>query len=180
MKKMKKMNNQGFSLVELIIVIAIMAILVVVLVPSFISFINQARISNDISNADKINEAVTAMITEDSTNRDTNYAAAPYNNNGFEVSKQGQPWIIDDTQNGTEEHILKVIGGQPILPNIGKDTNNFYVYADEEGRVTVLVSNETPKVIVNQQTGEVTFEDGTVLSPYDSDAVDGTDWDKDN
>ncbi len=174
----RKMNNKGFSLVELVIVITIMAILVVVLVPAFIRFINLTRISNDISNADMINDAVTAMITEDATDLTTNYGADPYNNNGHEVSNQGQPWVIDDAPNATEPHILAVLGGQPILPSVDRQNNNFYVYADEDGHVTVLVSNQTPVASVNQQTGEVTFTKGTILSPFDEANVANTDWDK--
>ncbi len=180
MKNNKKMNNKGFSLVELIIVIAIMAILAVVLVPAFMRFVAQSRISNDISNADIINDAVTAMITEDAADQTTNFAAAPYANNKLQVSNaQGNPWVIDDPTNNQNANadIITAIGGEPILPSVDSQNNRFYVYADENGDVTVLASDVAPTATVNN--GVVTFAGGTILSPYDAANIPaGSDWEK--
>ncbi len=60
----KKMNNGGFSLVELIIVIAIMAVLVGVLAPQFLKYVERARNSTDITNAQEITNAVIAYATD--------------------------------------------------------------------------------------------------------------------
>lgn len=49
-RKMKKMDNKGFSLVELIIVIAIMAILIAVLAPQYIKYVEKSRNSADLDN----------------------------------------------------------------------------------------------------------------------------------
>ncbi len=56
MKRMKKMNNKGFSLVELIVVIAIMAILAVTLAPRLSQYVEKSRRTAD-------NEVVNAIYT---------------------------------------------------------------------------------------------------------------------
>ena len=61
---MKKTNNKGFSLVELIVVIAIMAVLIGVLAPTFTKYVEQARRSTDIQNAEEIKQAILADIAD--------------------------------------------------------------------------------------------------------------------
>lgn len=61
---MKKTNNKGFSLVELIVVIAIMAVLVGVAAPTFTKYVEQARRSTDVQNAEAIKTAVLADIAD--------------------------------------------------------------------------------------------------------------------
>lgn len=60
----KEMNNKGFSLVELIIVIAIMAVLVGVLAPQYLKYVNNSKVSTDITNAGNINTAISAGIAD--------------------------------------------------------------------------------------------------------------------
>ena len=60
----KEMNNKGFSLVELIIVIAIMAVLVGVLAPQYLKYVNNSKVSTDITNAGNINTAFSAGIAD--------------------------------------------------------------------------------------------------------------------
>ncbi|MCM1185507.1 MAG: prepilin-type N-terminal cleavage/methylation domain-containing protein [Lachnoclostridium sp.] len=62
----KEMNNKGFSLVELIIVIAIMAVLVGVLAPQYLKYVNNSKVSTDITNAGTINTAFSAAIADGS------------------------------------------------------------------------------------------------------------------
>ncbi len=57
-------NDKGFSLVELIIVIAIIAILAAVLAPQFIRFLEDGRISNDISLAANIETILNAEVAD--------------------------------------------------------------------------------------------------------------------
>lgn len=59
---MKKGNNQGFSLIELIIVIAIMAVLVAIIAPNLSSNIHKSKKNTDISNADTMEDVISAAL----------------------------------------------------------------------------------------------------------------------
>lgn len=63
----KEMNNKGFSLVELIIVIAIMAVLIGVLAPQYLKYVNNSKVSTDITNAESIATAVNVAVADNDT-----------------------------------------------------------------------------------------------------------------
>lgn len=67
----KLLNKKGFTLIELIVVIAIIAILAAILIPALLSYIEQANIAREQSNA---RSEFTRMALEVATE---NAAASP-------------------------------------------------------------------------------------------------------
>ncbi len=65
MKRMKaKKANKGFTMVELIIVIAIIAVLAAVLAPQYLRFVEESRVSTDMSTGTSIETAVNVLIAD--------------------------------------------------------------------------------------------------------------------
>lgn len=76
MKKFAKKNNKGFSLVELIVVVLIMAIIAVALAPQVMKWVNNARISADVTSYDSMISTVQLAYTNEtvySTCKDETY-----------------------------------------------------------------------------------------------------------
>ena len=70
----RKKDNKGFTLVELIIVIAILAILVGLLAPQYMKYVEKSRKSTDVSNLERLVEAVKVA----SADTDYNIPAGTY------------------------------------------------------------------------------------------------------
>ncbi len=71
----KEMNNKGFSLVELIIVIAIMAVLVGLLAPQYLKYVNNSKVSADVTNAQALATAFNIAIADGNNVQSTSGAA---------------------------------------------------------------------------------------------------------
>lgn len=67
MKKLRKKNNKGFTLVELIVVVLIMAILAVALAPQVMKWVNNSRISADVSTYDSMVSSIQLALTDEDT-----------------------------------------------------------------------------------------------------------------
>lgn len=60
----KSVDNKGFSLPELIIVVAIMAVLTGILLPQYLKYVNNAKVSTDVKNAEELASDFKAEIAE--------------------------------------------------------------------------------------------------------------------
>lgn len=98
----KEMNNKGFSLVELIIVIAIMAVLIGVLAPQYLKYVNNSKVSTDITNAESIATAVNVAVADNDTTNLRITSATAFS---------GGDTVYSDTQRVITAPDCKVSGG---------------------------------------------------------------------
>lgn len=134
-KKQKSLTNKGFSLVELIIVIAIMAVLVGVLAPQYLKYVNNSRISTDVTNAQEVATAANVAVADGTSCFGTGYTfasvctAAGVDN---PTSKLGGTWgITGDDTNGVTQ-ITLTVGG-----------TTYECYPNPESTATVKGINNT-------------------------------------
>ncbi len=119
---MKKMNNKGFSLVELIIVIAIMAVLIGVLAPQYLKYVNNSKVSTDVTNAQALATAFNVAIA------DGNALSGTYSGTGgssMSISgvsatnwpatkySAGATWVVDVDVNGVKTITLSSLSIYP-------------------------------------------------------------------
>lgn len=113
----KKMNDKGFSLVELIIVIAIMAVLIGLLAPMYLKYVNNSKVSTDVTNAQSIATAFNVAMADGQITAST-YTTIPtgVNMSAWPLPKHtaGETWEVTVTTNGVSQITL---GGLEIYPN---------------------------------------------------------------
>ncbi|MBR6627900.1 MAG: type II secretion system protein [Lachnospiraceae bacterium] len=113
----KSMNNKGFSLVELIIVIAIMAVLVGLLAPQYLKYVNNSKVSTDISNAQEVATVFNVGFADSKVSSGT-YSTVPSGLTmaAFPSSKldASYAWVVTVNDNGVSQITLN---GQAIYPD---------------------------------------------------------------
>lgn len=122
-----KKDNKGFSLVELIIVIAIMAVLVGLLAPQYLKYVNNSKVSTDISNGQEV-ATVFNVAFADSVLTSGTYTAIDsswgLSMTDFPESKldTSYTWSVEVGDNGVEKVEL---GGMEVWPD-PKQTGGYY------------------------------------------------------
>ena len=113
----KEMNNKGFSLVELIIVIAIMAVLVGLLAPQYLKYVNNSKVSADVTNAQSLATAFNVAMADGKTldpsysgNGNSTLTAPGVNITTWPETKYvaGSKWTVTIDDNGVSKVTLTV------------------------------------------------------------------------
>lgn len=98
----RKEDNKGFTLIELIIVIAILAILVGLLAPQYIKYVEKSRKSTDVSNLERLVEAVKVASA------DTDYNI-PYGTYTISIKTTGTTVTATNTATGTTNKLADAL-----------------------------------------------------------------------
>lgn len=127
MKKVRRINNEGFSLVELIIVIAIMAILAAALAPQLIKYIDNSRKSADVQSGQSIATAVgVALTNEDAYNDALSSMTGDPPSTTFWVSDCISTAPATDVFEKTVGEIIGAKAPEPKYRGVGTYTNDSY------------------------------------------------------
>lgn len=124
MKKLFK-NNKGFSLIELIVVIAILGVLVGVAAPQLIKYVENSRVSTDLSNLEIVRRAATTYIADKeaypATVSSQDLEDAGILPDGFPalVSKQGKSYAGGIEVNVSNEGVVEVLPSAEYIKSTG-------------------------------------------------------------
>ena len=143
-KRMKKSNNEGFSLVELIIVISIMAILMGVVGTQVLPYLNRSKESNDQQLLAKIHTAAVSAFAFNADTAPVAVSAGAYVSYKYTGSSDGGT-IATPINNeihtlmglSTTQNILNYFVGKATSPN-GKDVKCIELRYDDEGKITLI------------------------------------------
>ncbi len=117
-----KKDNKGFSLVELIIVIAIMAVLVGLLAPQYLQYVNNSKVSTDISNGQEVATvfnvafADSVVTASDSTitSIDSAWGLSMTSFPDSKLTPTSSAWVVTLGDNGVEKVTLN---GHEVWPD---------------------------------------------------------------
>jgi len=143
-----KKNNKGFSLVELIVVILIMAILGVALTPQVMKWVNNSRISSDVTNYEALVSAAQLTLADENVNRiyinGTTTTAVTINWNSGTA-----PTFTDDidTTDKTFEKKFKAVF--PDCADVKAKTGSYTIIIKRDGTITRDTTLENKRNSVN-------------------------------
>lgn len=127
-----KKDNKGFSLVELIIVIAIMAVLVGLLAPQYLKYVNNSKVSTDISNGQEVATVFNVAFADSVINVssgttldsiDGSWGLSMTEFPSSKLTPDASDWAVKMGDNGVEKVTLN---GYEVWPDPKNDTDGYY------------------------------------------------------
>lgn len=155
-----KKNQLGFSLVELIIVIAIMAVLVAILAPTYLHFVEKARRSKYINEADVFYNAAKVSIIDYSAT-DGNLKSSQFTASSGKKYGRLTNWIILNPTSPNSQGLAKVFNN---CLNMDKDEKlstlpiSTTVPSSSNGPTKMSMNEELIFQVLYTDTGEVIVE----------------------
>lgn len=139
----RKKDNKGFTLVELIIVIAILAILVGLLAPQYMKYVEKSRKSTDVSNLERLVEAVKIA----SADTDYNIPAGTYDivisTSKTTVTKNGKIDAALKEYAGTNYESIKLKSNRWVAGSSGSTGTGALTNSNNEIKARVVIGTDS-------------------------------------